>query len=61
MNQDTGKWNWTRYRELSALMENDVLKDEAKIIDSACNDGDIFIIIIGETRLRKNYNFYTKR
>lgn len=46
MNQDTGKWNWTRFRELSALMENDVLKDEAKIIDSACNDGDIFIIII---------------
>lgn len=47
MNQDTGKWNLTRFRELTALMENDVLMDEAKIIDSACQDGDIFIVIIG--------------
>lgn len=47
MNRDTGKWDWDRIKELSDLMENDLMKNEAKIINSACYDGDIFIIIIG--------------
>lgn len=41
MDKDTGKWNLVRFKELSGLMENDMLKNEAKIIETACYDGNI--------------------
>ncbi|KAL4119100.1 hypothetical protein QTP88_011958 [Uroleucon formosanum] len=40
MNTDTGKWNWARFKELSELMENELLKQESKILQEHCIDGD---------------------
>jgi hypothetical protein len=46
MNVDSGKWNWTRFKELSILFDNEMLKKETKIMEMACLDGDIFIKIL---------------
>lgn len=40
MNTDTGKWNWARFKELSELMESELLKKESKILQEHCIDGD---------------------
>jgi len=40
MNKDTGKWNWARFKELSDLMENELLMNESKILQTHCIDGD---------------------
>lgn len=53
MDKDTGKWNLVRFKELSGLMENDMLKNEAKIIETACYDGNITLY---ERKMKKkNY------
>ncbi|XP_025424267.1 uncharacterized protein LOC112693423 [Sipha flava] len=38
MNVDSGKWNWTRFKELSILFDNEMLKKETKIMEMACLD-----------------------
>lgn len=43
MNVDTGKWNWARFKEISNLFDNEMLKKEAKIMETTCLDGDTFI------------------
>lgn len=48
MNRDTGKWNWDKFKELTALLDNDVLINEAKTINSACHDGEILIFNINQ-------------
>lgn len=44
MNSETGKWNEAKFKELSTLMENEILKQEADIIYTHCKDG-VFIFI----------------
>ncbi|XP_015372996.1 PREDICTED: uncharacterized protein LOC107168189 [Diuraphis noxia] len=38
MNSDTGKWNWARFKELSELMNNEMLKNESIILQTHCMD-----------------------
>lgn len=57
MNVVTGKWNFDRFKELSALMENDVLKQEAEIMEKECRDGDFIKHILLEIKLLMSFNF----
>lgn len=38
MNPETGKWNWARFKELSELIDNEMLKTEADILKKNCYD-----------------------
>lgn len=46
MNSDTGKWNWNKIKEFADLMENDLLKSEATIIQKSCFDGNFFFNLL---------------
>lgn len=56
MNPDTGKWNLDRFKELSALMENEVLKNEAEIMEKECRDGDFIKHILLEIKQLISFN-----
>ncbi|KAL5244078.1 hypothetical protein ACI65C_011488 [Semiaphis heraclei] len=38
MDSDTGKWNWARFKELSELMDNEMLRNESTIMQTHCMD-----------------------
>ncbi|XP_025196515.1 uncharacterized protein LOC112595492 [Melanaphis sacchari] len=38
MDSVTGKWNWAKLEELSTLLENETLKNEAKLLHKHCFD-----------------------
>uniref|UniRef100_A0A2S2NHT6 Uncharacterized protein n=1 Tax=Schizaphis graminum TaxID=13262 RepID=A0A2S2NHT6_SCHGA len=38
MNTETGKWNWDKYKQLTTLLENEMLKNEADILQQHCFD-----------------------
>lgn len=45
MDKVTGKWVWTKFDELTKLMENESLKSEAEILQKHCYDGKLFNVI----------------
>ncbi|XP_026805752.1 uncharacterized protein LOC113548865 [Rhopalosiphum maidis] len=38
MNTETGKWNWAKFKQLSNLLDNEILKNEANILQKNCFD-----------------------